>query len=204
MTRTGYHRVLQLNFASDHISFLRRLLDREHIAPFSDHIHPVRLEGNYETLAWARIDLDFASNEALIEEIQSDWVREARDPFNDVIYGEDVMRAYRQALRPYAQVWAEAVLAVAVRFIRHELGIVTVFYNSFETGNKLKGLAHKSELPPRSLYTELPKKFCFAPTRTAPAFLQPVRFVHYLQRNGQGLWFKLPTQGDCHGEKAAA
>ncbi|MCB1639146.1 MAG: hypothetical protein KDI15_09885, partial [Thiothrix sp.] len=195
LTRTGYHLVLQLNFASDHIRSLRQLVHPENIAPFSCHLHPVRQEGDHETLAWARIDLDFTSNEALIEEVQSDWVREVREPFYDEIYGKDMMRTYRQALQPYARVWAEAVLAAALYFIRHELGIETVFYNSFETGNKLKGLAHETDLPPRSLYIELPKKFCFAPTRRAPTFLQPVRFVHYLQRSGQGLWFKLPTQG---------
>ena len=41
--------------------------------------HPVLAPGERpyfrETLAWARIDLDLVSSEALVEEIQSDWVR---------------------------------------------------------------------------------------------------------------------------------
>ncbi|WP_020559684.1 hypothetical protein [Thiofilum flexile] len=204
LTRTGYHLVLQLNFASDHVRYLRSLLNTPEVAPFSYRNHPVRRDGDYETLAWARIDLDFASDEALIEEIQSDWVRKSCEPYHDRIYGSEAMQAYREALRPYARVWSEAILAAAVRFIRHELGIGKVFYNSFETGNKLKGLERETDLPPRSLYTELPKKFCFEPTHKAPNFLQPVRFVNYLQRSGQGVWFKLPIQGDCHDEKSAA
>lgn len=46
------------------------------------HGHPVRKD-DVETLAWARIDLDFASNQALIEEIQSDWVKNAANSDQD-------------------------------------------------------------------------------------------------------------------------
>ncbi|MBT3027590.1 MAG: hypothetical protein KME48_10520 [Candidatus Thiodiazotropha sp. (ex Ctena orbiculata)] len=37
-----------------------------------------RGDRNYyrETLAWARLDVDLERNEVLIEEVQSDWVRD--------------------------------------------------------------------------------------------------------------------------------
>jgi hypothetical protein len=35
--------------------------------------HPIRRSPS--TLAWSRVDIDFENGEALIEEIQTDWVR---------------------------------------------------------------------------------------------------------------------------------
>ena len=202
LSRTGYHLVLQLNFARDHHIQLQSLLKPFSTAPFSSHNHPVALDGRYETFAWARIDLDFACNQALIEEIQSDWVKEAYDPMMEGVYGENALRQYqREVLQPYARVWDEAMLAAALKLIRHDLGIREVFYNSYDTGNKLKGLAQYKSYPPRSLYTELPKRFCFASTSEAPDFLKSVRFVHYLQRQGQARWFKLPNQELNNGQE---
>ena len=68
--------VLQLNFNSSQIRALRRLTGGEQ-RTFNPLDHPVCRPGHpryRETLAWARIDFDFETNEALIEEIQSDWV----------------------------------------------------------------------------------------------------------------------------------
>ena len=196
LCRTGYQLVLQLNFANDHQQHYKTLINTQHNAAFSYHGHPVRLDGAYETLAWARIDLDFASNQALIEEIQSDWVKGAADQEKNWYYGETNMQQYREVLRPYAKYWDEAMLTAAVHFIHHELGIRDVFYHSFETGNRLKGIERYYHYgkPPRYLYTDLPNKFCFVKTNEAPDFLKPVRYVHYLQRHGQALWFKLPVQ----------
>lgn len=206
IVRTGYELVLQLNFASDHHKPFKELIQTEEAAPFSYHGHPVRKDGMLETLAWARIDLDFNTNQALIEEIQSDWVKGAADNGGYWLYGEYNMQQYRDVLRPYAGVWAEAMLTAALCFIRRELGIREVFYHSFDTGNRLKGIERYYHYgkPPRYLYTELPKKFCFAKTSEAPDFLKPVRYVHYLQRHGKAQWFKLPTQEKPHGKQAAA
>ena len=44
---------------------------------FDDPFHPVASGGEL-TLAWSRIDLDLDRGEALVEEIQSDWVRDAQ------------------------------------------------------------------------------------------------------------------------------
>ncbi|WP_028488551.1 hypothetical protein [Thiothrix lacustris] len=205
--RTGYDLVLQLNFANDHQQPFKTLIHTDGgVAPFSYHGHPVRKDGRLETLAWARIDLDFASNQALIEEIQSDWVKNAANSDQDWQYGADKMQQYREVLRPYSKVWDEAILTAALCFIRRELGIREVFYHSYDTGNRLKGIERYYEYgkPPRYLYTDLPKKFCFVKTSEAPDFLKPVRYLHYLQRHGKAQWFKLPTQEKSHGKKAAA
>ena len=204
--RTGYDLVLQLNFANDHHQHYKTLVKTDDVAPFSYHGHPVRKDGNLETLAWARIDLDFASNQALIEEIQSDWIKGANNNAHDWLYGDSNMQEYREVLRPYTRVWDEAILTAALCFIRRELGIREVFYHSYDTGNRLKGIERYYEYgkPPRYLYTELPKKFCFVKTSEAPDFLKPVRYLHYLQRHGKAQWFKLPTQEKSYGKQAAA
>ena len=140
------------------------------------------------------------------DEIQRFVVKGVADNYKKFLYGEDKMQQYREALRPYAKVWDEAMLTAALCFIRRELGIRDVFYHSYDTGNRLKGIERYYHLgkPPRYLYTELPKKFCFVPTSEAPDFLKPVRYLHYLQRHGKAQWFKLPTQEQAHGKKAAA
>jgi hypothetical protein len=200
--RTGYELVLQLNFASDHQRHFKELIITEHNAPFSYHGHPVRLDGELETLAWARIDLDFTTNQALIEELQSDWVKNVADREQDWNYGADNMQQYREIFKPYAKVWDEAILTAALCLIRRDLGIRDVFYHSYDTGNRLKGIEryYQHGKPPRYLYTELPKRFCFAKTSEAPDFLKQVRYVHYLQRHGKAQWFKLPTQEQAHGK----
>ncbi len=204
--RPGYELVLQLNFASDHYRHFKELVKTDDVAPFSYHGHPVKQDGERETLAWARIDLDFLTSQALVEEIQSDWVKNAANQeMDDMFGGTDNMQQYRNVLRPYAKVWDEAMLTAALCFIRRELGIREVFYHSYDTGNQLKGIERYYEhgKPPRYLYTELPKKFCFAKTSEAPDFLKQVRYVHYLQQHGKAQWFKLPTKEKPHGKKAA-
>lgn len=202
IVRPGYELVLQLNFASDHQKHFKELIRTEHNAPFSYHGHPVRLDGELETLAWARIDLDFTTNQALIEELQSDWVKNVADHEQDWNYGAENMQKYREVFKPYAKVWDEAILTAALCLIRRDLGIREVFYHSFDTGNRLKGIERYYHYgkPPRYLYTELPKRFCFAKTSEAPDFLKQVRYVHYLQRHGRAQWFKLPTSGNVHGK----
>lgn len=216
MSRAGHHLVLQLNFANDHQQRYETLIKADDYAAFSNWGHPVVTDGRYETLAWARIDLDFASDTALIEEIQTDWVRQAKEEWNQDYYDEADFDTYLgKVLAPYAKVWDEAVLSAALQLIRRDLGISQVLYNTFETGNQLKGI--KYDFPPRSLYTKLPRRFGFQETVEMPAFLREERHVKKLvkqlearskkrankrpkkgkkpkQVNLQKLaWFKLPT-----------
>jgi hypothetical protein len=178
MSRAGHHLVLQLNFANDHQQKYKQLIKPYDYAAFSSWSHPVLTDGSYETLAWARIDLDLEADVALIEEIQSDWVRQAKDEWHDEFsdFEEADFDTYLgKVLAPYAKVWDEAVLTAAIQLIRRELGISTVFYNTFETGNHLKGIQY--DFPPRSLYTKLPRRFGFQETQEMPVFLQNERHI---------------------------
>lgn len=203
LSRTGYHLVLQLNFANDHQQQYSRWLKEVSPAEFSSWAHPVVKNGRHETLAWVRIDLDFAANQALIEEIQSDWVRQVKSEWRQQYYPQ--LSEYReQVLKPYAQIWDEAALAAAIRLIRHDLGIREIFYNSFETGNLMKGI--RNNQPPRSLYSELPQKFAFKLTNEVPQFLQDLRQTAKAQRAqaAGARWYKLPTQELIYVEEKAA
>lgn len=194
MSRSGYHLVLQLNFANDHKQRFRQLLKSDYAGAFSNWGHPVSTDERYETLAWARIDLDMDAGVALIEEIQSDWVREAKCEWNQSHYEDADFDTYLgKVLAPYAKVWDEAVMAAAIRLIRRDLGIEKVFFNTFETGNRLKGIDH--DFPPRSLYTKLPKRFGFQQTEEVPVFLREERHLKRLVK-------KLGTQPRKKTKKA--
>ncbi|HRE17914.1 MAG TPA: hypothetical protein PLW86_12760 [Rhodocyclaceae bacterium] len=195
-SRLGQNLVLQLNFSNMH--------DRRYAqlgcptAMFNYGNHPTASDRN--TLAWARIDLDWASDCALIEEIQSDWIREvawlakrverklrAGYQASDLIWYDrkqlplGPLAAYcADTLQRYTSIWAEAMLWASIQFIRDELGIGRVFYHSEQGGRLLKRI--RLSAPPRSLYTDLPRRFCFAPTRERPAFLEEDKEVRQLLR----------------------
>ena len=181
MSRKGYNLVLQLNFSSKHDEPYRRLVDPEDYRPFEFFGHPVS-KGPLHTLAWSRIDIDLSRGEALIEEIQNDWIREAlwarkitaRDRGPDYYWGsklqnDRVIRYVDSVLRQHEAIWDEAMLSATVWFLRKEIGIRSIYYHTHETGASLKKISGR--LPPRSLYTKLPRKFCFRETREAPGFL---------------------------------
>lgn len=184
-SRPGCNLVLQLNLSRRHDANYARL----GCAPglFNYRGHPV--SGKRNTLAWARIDLDWASNTALIEEIQSDWIRDvawlAERLQNKVRRGERLdspAKLYRldcsirtaldycrQTLATYRPIWDEAMLWAAIGFIRDELGLAHIYYHSEQSGRLLKRIAGSS--PPRALYCDLPRRFCFTATRALPEFL---------------------------------
>jgi hypothetical protein len=81
------------------------------------------------------------------------------------------LRYLDEVLAPYAQVWDQAMLSATLRFLREELGIRRIWYHGWESGNALKGIEPDSA-PPRSLYTRLPRQFCFSETSTFPRMLQ--------------------------------
>jgi len=187
-TRPGINVVLQLNFTREHNRAYQRLLRPDPgCYPFLWSCHPNAPRS--PTMSWARIDVAFDDGEAIIEEIQSDWVKNARSLLSELEraeghadrerellseFGVDVaatdVRAYVEAvLAPHAAVWAEATLAAALELIRR-LGIRRVFYNTFETGCFLKEL-DGDERPPRALYTALPRRFCFQSVAQRPRAL---------------------------------
>ena len=205
--RPGYNLVLQLVFANDHDTQYRRLLKPAFDGYFNFHLHPIakRRPGEFyrETLAWARIDLDWQTGEALIEEIQSDWIARAaklqRQLRSDCSLDNqyDLAAANRslviyldQVLAQYSRLWDEAMLSATIDFIRRELGLKSVFYHEFETGAVLKGIDYCK--PPRSLYTRLPRRFCLEPVHQVPLFLQRDKTTRrVLRRIKKPVFFKL-------------
>ncbi|MCG8634645.1 MAG: hypothetical protein MI863_12510, partial [Desulfobacterales bacterium] len=73
-SRPGMNLVLQLNFSGRHNRSYYKLISPESGHPFEYSGHPTS-DGFARTLAWARIDIDFDNDEALIEEVQNDWIR---------------------------------------------------------------------------------------------------------------------------------
>lgn len=181
-SRKGHNLVLQLNFSSKHDDPYRKLVDPEDDRPFEFYGHPVA-KAPYHTLAWSRLDIDLTRGEALIEEIQNDWIREAlwarrmavRDRGPNYYWGSKlqndwVIRYVDSNLRQHEGIWDEAMLAATLWFLRKEIGIRTIYFHTHETGASLKKISGR--LPPRSLYTKLPRKFCFTETRESPGFLR--------------------------------
>ncbi|MFQ5566426.1 MAG: hypothetical protein ACE5EU_08695, partial [Paracoccaceae bacterium] len=73
-SRPGWNLVLQMNFSGEHDAPYRRYIGDHMHHPFEFFGHPVARRRGH-TLAWARLDLDLATGEALIEEVQNDWLR---------------------------------------------------------------------------------------------------------------------------------
>ena len=205
-SRRGVNLVLQLNFSNQHNRTYRHLYKPQRDNVFNYYAHPVANGANgratEETLAWARIDLDASFSEALIEEIQSDWVRRAgwemkyiercekrgtparayksdADQFNRLKY-------LREVLLPYLAIWQEVMLAATIWFLRQEFGIRRVFIHTPEGGKAVKKI--RGSAPPRSIYYSLPRKFCFETTAEAPGFIAQEKSYRKLAKNKSVMW----------------
>lgn len=210
-SRRGYNLVLQLNFSNQHDGAYQRMVKPKYQQMLNYNAHPVLRTGTRpyfrETLAWSRIDLDFSSNSALIEEVQSDWVRRAKyllwhalrrkqTRHETVLWGEsrgkvgDVIDYCEKILSPYQKLWDEAMLAATIEFIKHELGIHHIFYHTDTTGHQVKNI--KSRKPPVSIYEKLPRKFCFTKQHEAPGFLfQDKSFRRTYKEISNPEWFHM-------------
>ncbi|MGE0233279.1 MAG: hypothetical protein AB7O39_04515 [Flavobacteriaceae bacterium] len=208
LSRRGLNLVLQLNFVRSHDRAYADQLKQRDGDAFQYGMHPICRSGR-NTLAWARIDLDLEKGEALIEEIQSDWIRLAaatrrwneprceddwRHRYFETDDGQRVLRRnaeryFRDVLEPHTRIWPEAMLSAAIWFLTHEIGIRTIWYHDEETGAKLKNIAYRK--PPRSLYTDLPRRFCFAKTSEVPSFLVPAedkRINRWINEGNATFW----------------
>ena len=211
-SRKGYNLVLQLNFSNVHDAAYNSL-----VRPRADNIlnyyaHPFNKKSrsghSRETLAWARIDLDFRTNEALIEEIQSDWVRRVKSLLNNARYSarnghhrcasrwnvegnlKDIVEYCEGIFQPYEKIWSEAMLGATIDFIRHELGINTIYYHTDSTGFRVKKI--RNTHPPKSIYDKLPRQFCFTKIKQAPVFLNQDRsFYRAYRKIKNPEWFQL-------------
>ena len=181
-SRSGYNLVLRLNFSTKHDEVYQQTFRQLSRRPFEYQHHPVH-SGARNTLAWARLDIDLNTGDALIEEIQNDWLRLAQRARRFAAMGianlrheegeiapEDVIDYVDKILQPHREIWQEAMLAATIWFLKTELGMERIFYHTFQTGLALKRMSHW--LPPRSIYTSLPGKFCFQRTRRMPRFLK--------------------------------
>jgi hypothetical protein len=191
VSRRGYSLVLQINFSERHDAAYRRWLGEGEVRPFDYSKHPVA-QGDFHTLAWVRLDLDLEDGEVLIEEIQSDWIRYASRAYEAsaapkqavapglagwqrylLRHGFDlakIQRYYELALAPHLGHWSELAMSVAIKFVRDDLGIRSLWCHSPESGAHYKHIGGSK--PPRSIYTSLPKGFCFEKIHEPPAFLK--------------------------------
>jgi len=207
VTRPGCNLVLQLNFSEQHNRQYQKLVKPEDEFIFNYSGHPVMEKGKRRlfrnTLAWARIDFDLERGEALIEEIQNDWVRRVQACLNGIRRGttpwyldycdckpERFELYMERVFAPFIKLWAEAMLSAAIHFIRAELGIGDIYYHTHEAGQKLKRV--HCGAPPRSLYSDLPRKFCFQRTDEDPSFIKQDRtFIRKRRKVKQVEWYRL-------------
>ena len=171
-TRERWNFVVQLNFDLSHAGRARRLLGDDGEI-WSDEVHPMAAAPEM-TLAWVRLDVDARRRSALIEEVQSDWVGEVRANPTSPHYDDDEQKSWRAyASGPFAahaRMWAEAALMAAVGLLHDELGITDFYYHTHRSGIVLKRM--QGDEPPRSLYTQLPRRFCFRRIQGHPPFIQ--------------------------------
>ena len=192
---SGHNLVLQMNFTQEHMQVLRRRFGGTDL--FNSPAHPVQQgigSKRRETLAWARIDLDLKRDEALIEEVQSDWVSTLDYALKHGwrIDGEDISRTH---LKRYKESelswlsghWADAMLAATLGFLRTEIGISKIFFHTWEGGNLTKNMGRWA--PPRSVYSKLPKRFCMHRTKDRPQFLREDRRLRRLFRARKDIEF---------------
>jgi len=178
ITRPGYNLVLQVNLHSSYLRTMESLFGTDYLQ-FAGHpvLRPRTATMFRPTLAWVRLDLDLGTNEVLIEEIQSDFMRVAgwyhsfllRCKNKDTTQNRQ-LEFCELILRRFGKLWSEAVMAAALWFIFEELGIDTVWYHTHATGSRLKKI--RGYLPPQSLYSQLPRQFCFVKTADCPEFLR--------------------------------
>lgn len=113
-SRPGMNLVVLLNYSNMHDSKFTRLVPKEQSDWFRSLAHP-HARGRY-TLAWTRVDIAADMSEALIEEVQNDWLRYVRDYLDDCADGwkprsiskkqqTRIMRYAREVVGRYGPVW---------------------------------------------------------------------------------------------------
>lgn len=198
-SRRGGNLVVQVNFPEVYVDRFNALFGPARRAWLEYWTHPVRRDGPI-TMGWARLDMDPDSDEVLIEEVQTDWLRTIRHQRRGLILharsqGDDTERAARrfidETVERYGRVWAEAVLLAAIAVARGHLGARRIWLHQPHTGARLKNI--RDRLPPRSLYSDLPRRFCFAPTDRAPQLLYDARsqVVHRLRRAPRPVFWQM-------------
>ncbi|MEM0947514.1 MAG: hypothetical protein AAGK37_08925 [Pseudomonadota bacterium] len=176
MSRPGGNLVIQIGFPSDHGPLFGQYLGVKDRSRFEFPGHPVRTTGR-PTLAWVRVDIDLARGIALIEEVQSDWIRFVEEEIEWIAGAQPrsrelrTLQAYRTRLvARYGREWAGVAMLAALIVLRDEIGVHQVYMHTYGGGQRLKSCGG-----PRSLYERLPKSFGFRAVQDAPPFLERVR-----------------------------
>ncbi|WP_196140766.1 hypothetical protein [Aliikangiella sp. G2MR2-5] len=202
-TLPGANLVMQLNLTNQHDQYLRELKLND--SPFKYRAHPIH--ESKSSLSWARIDFSFETGEALVEEIQTDWIRRAARHFRwakrtlgngntwyrhagATYQAQDMFEYTRSLLDRYEKQWMEATLFHAIKLIKEDIGLSKIFYHSYQTGAVVKNIT--GTLPPKSLYTSLPRRFCFVPDAGGPDFVvRNSKFKRRLKKIKEPSWLKL-------------
>ncbi len=190
-SRPGKTLVLQVNFGGDHDEYFYRNIGKSKRDWFSFSVHPIHDKLN--TFGWVRMDIDLERNEVLIEEVQSDWVRELKDMVDPTTGGfsdetTNALRRYNAYIKNYVQSWDEILVGAALWFIIHELGISTIWYHTVQSGNHYKMMPRYSR-PPRSVYSKTPEKMGFRKVNEVPQILKDCASLDKLVRKGKTLKF---------------
>ena len=197
VSRPQKNLVVQLNFGSEHDLVFYNKIGKEYMYEFANDCHPVH--SKYNTLGWVRLDVDLENNEVLIEEVQSDWIRDVirikKQIESDCSYfanrwfkeHEGAVKQYLNHINPILKIWDEALLSSAIWLIKNELGINKIWYHSFESSKHYKMMRYS--LPPRSMYSSLPEKFMFTRVKETPGLIQRCEELKLLSRKGKNLEF---------------
>ncbi len=183
LIRRGHNLVLQINLSCEHDIYYQELIQCHRQKPFAYLSHPVHQD--YNSLAWTRLDIDLDTGEAFIEEIQSDFVRlvarvakgytKEKDgwlyrysEYNECLgLYHNVKHYIEHVAAPYLQHWQDVSMLATIWFLKEELGIHDIYMHNHQTVNKVKECE-----APRSLYHDLPKRFCFQQSKAVPTFLR--------------------------------
>ncbi|MEM6825931.1 MAG: hypothetical protein AAF566_12545, partial [Pseudomonadota bacterium] len=210
ISRKGGNLVLQLGFPAGHGRVFAETVGTGSRKEFEVFGHPVRRDGR-PTLAWVRLDIDLESGTALIEEIQSDWLRcvswrirslERRGGQSRQLRA--LRRYQREIVAVHSKNWAETALLAALMLLVEEFAVRQIWMHRPEVGAALKGII--GALPPRSLYSNLPKSFGFRPTGDIPPFLSdPIRkrALQRFIRGGKPLFWRLDLRAMSGGTPAS-
>ncbi len=197
ISRPGGNLVLQVNFPVEHAALFGQHMDWDDWKDFACCSHPVRDRGQ-PTMGWVRLDVCLQTGVALIEEIQSDWFREVRWQRDYLTRSRPRSRVLRNVVAYEAALfetcgrdWQRVCLLAALILLRDELGCGEVFMHQPGPGTALKGI--RGTCPPRSLYSKLPKSFCFEATRETPEFLRrpASKILRRLRGTGKPLFWRL-------------
>lgn len=189
VSRPGFSLALLVNFSGAHDARYREVFGRDASAYFTNHGHPHESDGGRMTCAWVRIDIAPETGEALIEEVQTDWLRNAARRYDDAcgeraagepearvyvrrktyVEADRLIRYWEEAGGPHQSVWKEAALSAAISFLVETVGIRSIYMHTAATGARVKRI--DGTPPPRSVYEDLPRRFCFERMRMAPRFL---------------------------------